>query len=489
MPKKRAAAASKSSAKNKSGGKGGKAKAGTSSTTRNTRNRKTPTPPPPPPPPIDDSTSEFEEDEIVAGSSEDEDLVDDNAVITDSEDDSMDVEGESAAVEREMREDDLDAQGPGFGRGAVESNSDDEEEDEEIMGPTHFTGAELRSARPPHSEDEDEDEDDDSSQEDLTEEEEPKQKGRKGASTPASKRFPVDLYGPVTPPSPFEAPLERLGLADADEDEQEEEEARQRMEKRRKRRKPGIVYLSCIPPGYNVSQTTMFFTQFGQVGRVFLQPANKDKSSKSHGGLNKDKRVLRFTEGWIEFMSKRLAKEVAQRVNNTAVGGSKRSKAHDALWNIKYLPRFKWSHLTERLAYEKAVHQQKMRNEISQAKREAEFFKSNVEKAKRNKKSKKSNATSAAEGSETRKYAFRQKETDEEIRSKKQQESGANARKQGKKSKKNPGEDCSPPAAKQPRIDGAATAAASAEMPKASKSRSKRKRSGDRSALLSSVFV
>lgn len=71
----------------------------------------------------------------------------------------------------------------------------------------------------------------------------------------------------------------------------------------------------------------------------------------------------------------------------------------------------------------------------------------------------------------------------------KQHESSANARKQGKKSKKNSGEDCSPPAAKQPRIDGAAAAAASAEMPKASKSRSKRKRSGDRSALLSSVFV
>ena len=80
--------------------------------------------------------------------------------------------------------------------------------------------------------------------------------------------------------------------------------------------------------------------------------------------------------------------------------------------------RFKWSHLTERLAYEKAVHQQKMRNEISQAKREAEFFQSNVEKAKRNKKSKKNNAAAVAEGSETRKYAFRQKETDEEIRSK-----------------------------------------------------------------------
>merc|ERR1719414_2531505 len=110
-------------------------------------------------------------------------------------------------------------------------------------------------------------------------------------------------------------------------------------------------------------------------------------------------------------------------LRNLAVGGNKRNKAHDALWNIKYLPRFKWSHLTERLAYEKAVHQQKMRAEISQAKREAEFFKSNVEKAKRSKKSKKSNAAAAEEeGSETRKYAFRQKETDEEIRSRKQQE-------------------------------------------------------------------
>ena len=45
-------------------------------------------------------------------------------------------------------------QGPGFGRSAVESNSEDEDEDEEILGPTHFSGAELRSARPPHSEDE-----------------------------------------------------------------------------------------------------------------------------------------------------------------------------------------------------------------------------------------------------------------------------------------------------------------------------------------------
>ena len=39
-----------------------------------------------------------------------------------------------------------------------------------------------------------------------------------------------------------------------------------------KKRKPGIIYLSSIPNGYNVSRTTGFFSQYGRVGRVFLQP-------------------------------------------------------------------------------------------------------------------------------------------------------------------------------------------------------------------------
>ncbi len=38
------------------------------------------------------------------------------------------------------------------------------------------------------------------------------------------------------------------------------------------KKKPGIVFLSSIPPGFNVSSTIGFFSQFGKVGRVFLQP-------------------------------------------------------------------------------------------------------------------------------------------------------------------------------------------------------------------------
>ena len=78
----------------------------------------------------------------------------------------------------------------------------------------------------------------------------------------------------------------------------------------------------------------MYFSQFGQVGRVFLQPDEKEKAK------SKDNRARRFTEGWVEFASKRVAKEVAHRLNNTSVGGKKRNKAaHDVIWNIKYLPR------------------------------------------------------------------------------------------------------------------------------------------------------
>ena len=40
----------------------------------------------------------------------------------------------------------------------------------------------------------------------------------------------------------------------------------------------------------------------------------------------KDKLSRNFTEGWVEFISKRVAKEIATNLNMTQVGGKKRSK-------------------------------------------------------------------------------------------------------------------------------------------------------------------
>jgi len=181
-----------------------------------------------------------------------------------------------------------------------------------------------------------------------------------------------------------------------------------------KKKKPGIIFLSTIPLGMNVSQTTSFFSEYGKVGRVFLQPDTKGEKIKGGGGSGQEKLAKNFKEGWIEFLSKSVAKQVAKELNTTQVGGKRKSKAHSQLWNLKYLPRFKWIHLSERLAYETAVRQQRMRTEISQVKRESEHFKTCVDQKKRQKKSKREKPEN-----DLKPFEFNQKETDEVVRKRK----------------------------------------------------------------------
>lgn len=56
-----------------------------------------------------------------------------------------------------------------------------------------------------------------------------------------------------------------------------------------------------------------------------------------------------FTEGWVEFNDKRVAKRVAEMLNGQPMGGKHRSAYHYDLWCLKYLSRFKWDHLTEEI--------------------------------------------------------------------------------------------------------------------------------------------
>ena len=58
--------------------------------------------------------------------------------------------------------------------------------------------------------------------------------------------------------------------------------------------------------------------------------------------------------------------------------------------------RFKWIHLSERLAYERAVYKQRMRNEISQVKKMANHFIQGVEIAEKIKKNKMENRVPAS---------------------------------------------------------------------------------------------
>jgi len=243
-----------------------------------------------------------------------------------------------------------------------------------------------------------------------------------------------------------------------------------------KKRKPGIIYLSSVPSGMNVSQTTSFFSEFGRVGRIFLQP---DKMDKKTGKYN---RV--FSEGWVEFMSKKVAKSVAESLNSIPVGGKRRSKAYEELWNIKYLPRFKWVHLSERLAYEAAVRQQRMRTEISQVKREAEHFKNSVEKKR--KKSKKIKDTEEAELPSVP-FQFRQRETEKEIKKRKREESILNESGDASPMKKKKTKKSKEKSEELPKVD-VKTKCKKGKKGRDEKSKGKNTSENDRSDFLKSVF-
>ena len=51
----------------------------------------------------------------------------------------------------------------------------------------------------------------------------------------------------------------------------------------------------------------------------------------------------------MEFLDKKVAKATAAALNGQAIGGPKRSAYHYDLWNLKYLPKFKWDYLTEEI--------------------------------------------------------------------------------------------------------------------------------------------
>uniref|UniRef100_A0A8C3F7F6 Activator of basal transcription 1 n=1 Tax=Chrysemys picta bellii TaxID=8478 RepID=A0A8C3F7F6_CHRPI len=175
---------------------------------------------------------------------------------------------------------------------------------------------------------------------------------------------------------------------------------------------PGIVYLGHIPPRFRPRHVRNLLSVHGEVGRIFLQPEERFvRQRKKKAGA----KAKNYTEGWVEFRDKRVAKLVAASLHNTPMGTRRRSRFHYDLWNIKYLHRFRWPHLSERLAYERQVRQQRLRAEISQAKRETGFYLRSVETSQRFAR----RAAAAPAGAEEKSWGFVQRPTEEEIQRRK----------------------------------------------------------------------
>ncbi|XP_047414425.1 activator of basal transcription 1 [Sciurus carolinensis] len=217
--------------------------------------------------------------------------------------------------------------------------------------------------------------------------------------------------------------LEELNQTTEAEKEQEEPEETACS---KKRVVPGIVYLGHVPPRFRPLHVRNLLSAYGEVGRVFFQAEDRfvrrKKKAAASGGKKRPKYSKDYTEGWVEFRDKRVAKRVAASLHNTPMGARRRSPFRYDLWNLKYLHRFTWSHLSEHLAFERQVRRQRLRAEVAQAKRETDFYLRSVERGQR---------FLAADGDPTRpdrSWAFAQRPTEQELRARKAARPGGRER-------------------------------------------------------------
>jgi len=178
-----------------------------------------------------------------------------------------------------------------------------------------------------------------------------------------------------------------------DEDQNEDEEDQKEMKFKKKKlsfekvkkfneeqERKGVIYLSRVPPYMKPTKMRYLMEQFGPVGKLYLameKPEIQKKRKKFGGNKNKS-----YTEGWVEFLDKRIAKQVALSLNNTLIGGPKNNYYRDDIWNMKYLSKFKWNDLTDKIAYDRMVRNKKLRQEIISRKKELEEYKRRVEQQK-----------------------------------------------------------------------------------------------------------
>lgn len=148
-----------------------------------------------------------------------------------------------------------------------------------------------------------------------------------------------------------------------------------------KLRKRGVIYLARVPPRMNPAKVKQLLSEFGIVTRVYLVEEDQTvrKRRRKAGGSG----AKRYSEGWIEFEKKKIAKHVASSLNNTPISNQKRNVHYGDLWNTRYLPKFQWSHLTEKVAYERRVREQKLRVEMVHARKENAAYTQLVETGKK----------------------------------------------------------------------------------------------------------
>ncbi|KAL4482541.1 hypothetical protein ABPG72_005784 [Tetrahymena utriculariae] len=173
----------------------------------------------------------------------------------------------------------------------------------------------------------------------------------------------------------------KLALKNKNLSEKQKQKMIQKVEQfNKKQQQKGVCYLSRIPPYMKATYIRKLLDPYG-IERVYLaaEDERKRKMRIKNGG---NKRRC-YTEGWVEFTDKRIAKRVALSLNCTKMIQKTRNFYGEDLWNIKYLPKFKWENLTERLNYQKRVRKEKLQQELQISKKEQDFYRQQLDQSKK----------------------------------------------------------------------------------------------------------
>ena len=90
-----------------------------------------------------------------------------------------------------------------------------------------------------------------------------------------------------------------------------------------KLKKRGVIYVARVPPRMTPTKLKSLLSEFGEITRVYL--VEEDKSFRQRRRKQGGSGAKRYTEGWVEFAKKRIAKNVALSLNNTQISNYKRS--------------------------------------------------------------------------------------------------------------------------------------------------------------------
>lgn len=141
-------------------------------------------------------------------------------------------------------------------------------------------------------------------------------------------------------------------------------------------RRSGVIYISRIPEGMTVANIREHLTDYG-VTRIYFIPDREKRLTEFN-----NKKVRCYKEGWIEFENKLMAKLCEYELNGKRIGGKRNVLYREDLWTLKYLKKFKWNHLMEKLSFDKKLREQRLKADMAQSKRENNFLVKNFEKSK-----------------------------------------------------------------------------------------------------------